>query len=160
MIHKGIRNHSKLIVIVIIAVIALAVGHYIFQSLQRGIIKIDNGAIPSTGEYCFTRTQKATKDAPYNVEEHIVLNFDDSRVTGTKRGTQNGPNMNNGYEGTLEGSIIENEMELTYAYTIEGSQNRELEVYTFTNEDLVKKRWALKDKIINGKSILVPDYIG
>jgi hypothetical protein len=91
-----------------------------------------------------------------------VLNFAGTNVTGTKRGTQVGPDMTNGYEGILSGAVIEevNEMELTYSYIIEGSQNKELEVYSFEGSNLVKKRWVLNEAVINGESILVPDYIG
>ena len=123
-------------------------------------------SIPTSGQYCFARVQKATTDAPYNVEEHVVLNFDGTKITGTKKGTQSGPDMTNGYEGTLKGATIiggatsADEMELTYSYIVEGSKNRELEDYTMENENLIKNRWVLHEAKINGESILVPDYVG
>jgi hypothetical protein len=120
--------------------------------------------IPTSGMQCFSRIQKATDTAPYNVEEYVVLNFDGIKITGTKRGTQAGPDMTNGYTGTLEGAKIINEnieeIELTYSYVVEGSKNRELEVYTLDKNNLIKKRWLLVDRKINGVSILVPDYVG
>jgi hypothetical protein len=120
--------------------------------------------IPTSGKYCFARIQKVTDVAPYAVEEHIVLNFDGTKVTGTKRGTQSGPDMTNGYEGILAGSTIPNktggEMELIFVYTVEGSQNKEFEVYVIDNMKLIKKRWVLKETKINNQNILVPDYVG
>ncbi len=128
---------------------------------QKNYVDTD---IPTKGHYCFARTQVATTDAPYSVEEHVVLNFDGTSVTGTKHGTQAGPDMTNGYQGTLVGAKTANqttnEMELIYAYTVEGAKNKELEVYTFNKDNLVKERWVLKDAKINGASILVPDYVG
>ena len=143
-------------------------GIFVVKNKTEEVIKtpeVDSSNIPTTGKYCFSRSQRATADAPYSVEEHVVFNFAGVKVTGTKIGTmKNGSYMVDGYEGTLEGSTISNgdkkEMELTYTYTIEGSKNRELEVYAFFNKNLVKKRWVLKEAKINGESILVPDYVG
>jgi hypothetical protein len=117
-------------------------------------------SIPTTGTQCFYRISEATASGPYRIEEHIVLDFTGQKVSGLKSGTQAGPDMNNGFEGTLLGSTIDDEIELVFAYTIEGSKNRELEVYTFDGDKLIKKRWALKEEKINGINILVPDYIG
>jgi len=144
----------------------LAVSYFNFRDRSKAEVKTQDVPspqaynIPTAGKYCFVRTEKATVDAPYSVEEHVVLNFDGVKVSGTKRGTQSGPDMTNGYEGTLIGATIDNEMELTYAYTVEGSKNRELEVYTFDKENLIKKRWVLHEGKINGVNILLPDYVG
>lgn len=105
------------------------------------------------GQYCFSRFQQATESAPYQVEEHIVLNILDGIVTGTKQGTQSGPDMTNGYQGNLDGTIKENVIEAVYAFTIEGSENKELEVYEMQNDSLVKMRWVLVDD----GTMLVPD---
>jgi hypothetical protein len=165
--------------IIILAVLVLALGAVIVFGQKKNIPTAppDNSIVTTAKSQCYGRTQTATTDAPYSVEEYVVLNFDGVHVTGTKKGTQAGPDMTNGYEGTLEGFMNEfatekeyiQQLELTYDYTVEGSHNRELEVYTFrclpesqseAGCDLVKNRWALTESKINGRSILVPDYKG
>ena len=120
--------------------------------------------IPTTGAYCFKRDQIATEEAPYSAQEFVVLIFEGTKVTGTKTGTQQGPGVSNGYTGTLEGAVItddtSSEIELTYAYVVEGSANRELEVYAFYDGKIFKKIWRLNESKINGFPILVPDYVG
>jgi hypothetical protein len=120
--------------------------------------------IPTENKYCFVRKDKGTEDAPYSLEENVVLNFNGSKVTGTKQGIQEGPDFINGYVGTLSGATITNElgdeMELVFDYEVDGSQNKELEVYVFDNDKLIKKRWVLHEAKINGENILVPDYVG
>jgi hypothetical protein len=106
------------------------------------------------GKYCFYRKQIATINEPYSSEESIVLNILNNKVSGVKTGIQNGPDLNNGYRGTLEGTINNNEIELTFAYEVEGSKGKEVEIYTFEGEDLIKLRYVLIDNF-DGK--LVPD---
>ncbi len=105
------------------------------------------------GKYCFTRSQKATKEAPYAVEEKVVLDIKGNSITGTKNGTQKGPDMTNGYTGSLSGKREGSNFELTYSYTVEGSKNKELEIYELVEETLVKLRWPLVDK----GGVLTPD---
>ncbi len=152
--------------IIIFIVLVLGVGAVVYLSTKNKSAEVVqvvpelSSSIPTSGQYCFVRIQQATEVAPYSSEEHVVLDFNGTQVTGTKKGTQVGPDMSNGFEGKLSGNTIDNEMELTYSYTVEGSQGKELEVYTFADKNLVKKRWVLEDKKINGENILVPDYVG
>src|SRR5690606_32293209 len=77
----------------------------------------------SEGELCFYYKQNPTKEEPYRVEEAISLNVNDLKITGIKTGIQEGPDMYNGYKGTLEGTYLENnEIELLFSYEIEGSK--------------------------------------
>lgn len=117
------------------------------QASQPGAVAVLSGA------KCFSRLQKATASAPYTVDEKIKLDISGEKVTGTKSGTQIGPDMTNGYTGTLTGTYKNNVIDVLYSYTVEGSQNKEQEEYDVTANGLVKKRWPLKDE--NG--ILVPD---
>jgi hypothetical protein len=105
------------------------------------------------GKYCFSRNQIATKTEPSNEKENIDINIKDDVVTGTKTGTQNGPELTNGYFGDLNGNIKDNILTLTYSYTVEGASNKELEVYELTDNSLTKMRWPLME----GKGILLPD---
>lgn len=105
------------------------------------------------GMYCFTRTQIATESNPYEVQENISFAISGTNVTGRKQGIQSGPDMTNGYEGSLSGSIENDEMRLVFSYTIEGSQGKELELYSFNGDELQKYRYVLEE----GDSMLVPN---
>lgn len=107
--------------------------------------------------YCFTRLQEATPDAPYRVEEHMSLTRVRDQITGTKSGTQSGPDMTNGFTGTLKGEAKDGYLEILYSYTIEGSAQKELEVYTINGADLVKQRYALDIAKKDGEEILIPN---
>jgi hypothetical protein len=108
------------------------------------------------GKYCYSRLQEATTASPYKVKENVILNIKGDIVTGTKTGTQSGPDMTNGYYGDLKGTVRGNTLELLYSYTVEGSNNKELEVYEMQNNSIVKMRWSLIDK----NNVLTPDKIG
>jgi hypothetical protein len=146
------------VTILILIVLFLGVG--LFVALRNKEMGTPISVAPTKGTLCFARTQQATPTAPYNVEEHIVLTIDGTSVTGTKRGTQAGPDMTNGFEGSLSGSKLDTALELVYSYTIEGSTGKELELYTLGANELVKKRWALEEEVHDGSHILVPDHIG
>ena len=105
------------------------------------------------GKFCFSRTQIATEAEPYSVSEKVVLNILGNVVTGTKTGNQSGPDMTNGYEGTLDGLKEGDNLNLVYSFTIEGSQNKEKEIYIFSPEELKKQRYVLKEE----SGMLVPD---
>lgn len=104
-------------------------------------------------KFCYSREQIATPVEPYAVSEYIELYFDVDKVSGVKSGTQNGPELTNGYFGTLLGEKQGDVLRLVYSYTVEGAKNKELEIYEFSKEILVKKRYVLKE----GKGILIPD---
>lgn len=112
-------------------------------------------AINSDGKYCFVYKQEAIKEAPYQVEEHVKLNISGEKVTGSKTGTQNGPDMTNGYFGDISGTKKGNNIEVVFSFTIEGSNNKELEVYEFSTSTLTKLRWSLVEK----DNMLVPNRV-
>ncbi len=102
---------------------------------------------------CYYRAVAATAHAPYEVHEAIELTIDGETVAGVKSGTQAGPDMTNGYEGTLAGTKKGSELSLLFSYTIEGSQQSEQEVYALAPDALIKHRYPL----IEHGGILVPD---
>ncbi len=102
---------------------------------------------------CFERTIKATPDAPYSTNEEVTITLEGEAVTGTKFGTQAGPDMTNGYEGTLSGTQIDDKLELLFNYTIEGSSQAEQELYLLRDGSLFKQRYPLVEE----GDVLVPD---
>jgi hypothetical protein len=112
----------------------------------------DTQAVESTQTHCYERSVLATETEPYTVHQHITLTIDGTSVTGTKSGTQAGPDMTNGYEGTLQGTVSD-PLTLLYTYTIEGSTQQEQEQYTVHGNYLIKHRYPLLEQ--NG--VLIPD---
>ncbi len=137
----------------LIIVIALAVGILFFRNeptpQPNTVTQLQDS------ELCFSRIAPATKTAPYSVEEYIKLSIDKNNgVTGIKFGFQSGPDMTNGYTGTLAGMKKANgEIVVDYAFTVEGSSNTEQEIYRMTGSMIEKFRYPLKEA--NKK--LVPD---
>ena len=115
--------------------------------------EVQNDEITFDGEYCFSRSQVATPEAPYSVSENIKIRISGTDVKGTKTGTQSGPDMSNGYIGTLGGTIDGNNLSLSYLYIIEGSKNIEEELYTISENQIVKHRYPL----LETGDRLVPD---
>ena len=105
------------------------------------------------GRKCYTYHQVATTDAPYAVDEYLDLTFTDKKVSGTKQGTQNGPDMTNGYIGSIDGTVDQDTISSIFSYTIEGSKGKEQELYKIVNSGLEKMRYPL----IENKGVLVPD---
>lgn len=114
-----------------------------------------NGIAPviTKSRSCYTYHQIATKTAPYAVDEYLDLIFDNGQVTGTKQGTQNGPDMTNGYVGSISGTVTGDTITSIFDYMTGGSNNREQEIYKKTTNGLEKLRYPL----IQGKGMLVPD---
>jgi hypothetical protein len=105
------------------------------------------------GRNCYAYSQVATKDAPYTVNEWLDIAIADGKVTGTKSGTQKGPDMTNGYQGVVLGSTEGGVMNTVFAYSVEGSANREQEIYLPYKDGLEKYRYPLVEK----GGMLAPD---
>ena len=121
-------------------------------NIFQGTMKPESIA-PVTQESCYEYKQSPTKDAPYRVTEKLKLVVGNELVTGTKTGFQSGPDMTNGYEGTITGSRSGNTITAIFAYTVEGSSNNEQEEYQITPISLIKHRYPL----VESNGILVPD---
>jgi hypothetical protein len=105
------------------------------------------------GRQCYTYSHEGTATEPYTVSEFMDINIAGKVVSGTKTGTQNGPDMTNGYQGTLTGTMENNTLNLIYSYTVEGSKNKEKEIYRAGLVGLEKLRYPLVEE----GSMLVPD---
>lgn len=105
------------------------------------------------GRQCYAYNHEATPEAPYTVNEFIDITISSAEVSGTKVGTQNGPDMTNGYQGTLIGKLEGGTINAVFSYTVEGSQNKEKEIYRAGKTGIEKLRYPLKEE----KDMLVPD---
>lgn len=105
------------------------------------------------GRDCYAYDQVATAEAPYTVNEKIDIKKVGDKVTGKKSGIQTGPDMTNSYTGTLVGSVSGSILNAIYSYTIEGSAQKEKEIYEVKDDSLVKHRYTLREE----KGVLVPD---
>lgn len=150
-------NKKTLAIAVLVLVIAFAVFRVVNKPKMQGDPGIPTIAFAESRAYCFGRVQEATKDAPYRVEEHMKLTRVRGEITGTKSGTQAGPDMTNGFTGTMTGVAKDGYLQFTYAYTIDGSKQKELEVYLIDDSDLIKQRYTLDDAVKDGEHILIPN---
>ena len=107
------------------------------------------------GHQCYTYSHKATTNEPYDVNEFLDITIKNNNVTGTKTGTQKGPDMTNGYKGTFKGTVDKKSGKINsiFSYIIEGSYNQEKEIYRTNKTGIEKLRYPL----IEEKGILVPD---
>jgi len=105
------------------------------------------------GRQCYVYSHDATSDAPYTASEFMDITIKGATVTGTKKGMQSGPDMTNGYTGTITGTLADNGITDVYSYVIEGSPNKEEEIYRAGPVGLEKLRYPL----VQGKGMLVPD---
>ncbi|MBP9839912.1 MAG: hypothetical protein KBC44_02945, partial [Candidatus Pacebacteria bacterium] len=75
--------------------------------VQNEVLPMEEIVVESKdGKYCFAYNHPATDVEPYKTSENISLEILGDKVSGSKSGTQEGPDMTNGYQGSIEGSII------------------------------------------------------
>ena len=153
-----------LLILIIIGVIALITQKIWVPKLVNQILLSENvSIIPSVqknlsfenGRQCYTYTHEATKNEPTTVNEFMDITINNGKITGTKKGNQNGLEITNGYDGTLIGTLNNNMMDVLFSYTVEGSQGKQKEIYKVKEDKtgIEKLRYPLIEK--NG--ILVPD---
>jgi len=155
-----------LFILIIIGLIAIATQKLWVPVLVDEIISYENRnnpvvALPEIqpnmslkeGRQCYTYSHEATTEAPYTVNEVIDISINNKKIVGTKRGTQSGPDMTNGYTGTLVGTLDKNTINAIFSYTVEGSHNQEKEIYRTNKTGLEKLRYQLIDQ----GGMLVPD---
>lgn len=152
---KFIMKKLIISIIGIIVVVAVALGILVaVQPKSLTTSPIDTVVNQITGTHCFSYHHSATKDSPYTTNERLTFTFNGDQVTGNKQGNQSGPDMTNGYEGSLAGILEGNKITADYAYTVEGSKNKEQEIYVVTQTGIDKRIYPLIDHYKNG---LVPD---
>lgn len=149
------KNKTALLVIVFIVILGFASYLFYFKNTINNPIKVINSFILKDGEHCFAYNHAKTTDEPYDIYESINMNVKGIEVAGNKKGTQNGPDMTNGYIGAITGTINSNTINAIFSYTIEGSKNKEEEIYKIKNDGtgIDKLRYPLIEK----NKMLVPD---
>ncbi len=159
---------KPLIISLAVAVIVVAVGiYFIIQSQKKPAEPVTDPVVTNPieqppqqaikfvdGRQCYTYSHEATKEEPVTSTEFIDMTIAGTKVTGTKHGTQSGPELTNGWEGTLNGSITGDTMTVAFAYTVEGSKNTEQEIYQASLVGIDRLRYPLIDKYKEG---LFPD---
>lgn len=146
---------KSIIILSVILVLAIATYVGVREMKQREVAA--TAPFVEARAYCFGRVLAATAEAPFAVEEHMELTRVGDEITGTKSGIQTGPGVSSGFTGTMTGSAKDGYLEFVYAYTIEGSAQKEFEVYTIAGQDLVKQRYTLDEAKKDGESILIPN---
>jgi len=149
---------NKIILAVFILVIILGFAAYLFYFKNKNapiVSTTDKAPILKDGRQCYTLDHEATATEPYTVNEFLDITIDGSKVTGTKRGTQEGPDMTNGYSGTIVGTVNNDTINDIFSYTVEGSSNKEAEIYQARADQIGIEK--LRYPLIEKGGVLVPD---
>ena len=156
-----------LFILIIIGLIALVtqkiwvpklVDRILLSEAKKEIVLLPVAQIQSIssfeeGRQCYTFNHEATKDEPYTVNEFMDITIKGGNVVGTKMGAQSGPDITNGYTGDIKGTIENKSMNVIFSYTVEGSSNKEKEIYQASKTGIEKLRYPL----IDSNKILTPD---
>jgi hypothetical protein len=147
-------------ILILLAVLVVVVLLFSLGSKNKPVDKTDGEVLSATQDNaeCYSYNHEATGDEPYTVSEFVKLNFDGTSVTGVKTGTQTGPDMTNGYSGTLDGTIENNTIDVVYSYVIEGTNGLEKEIYRVREDKTGIEK--LRYPLIEGKDMLIPDLDG
>lgn len=148
------------LVLVILGLAAIFVG-WRLREMHSGAVPATNPSAATRAgvlfaesrPYCFSYTHAATTDEPYTTTEHLSLTRIRDTISGTVEGTQRGPDMTNGYTGTLHGTLTTNGFIADTTFTIEGATQTEQQIFELTDTTLTKLRYVLKEE----KGKLVPD---
>lgn len=148
------KKYIAICIALTVVILAIVFGYKAAKPpLTSDVLSITQPTQNTTARICYSYHHTATTEAPYTVDEFIDLSITDTNVLGIKQGTQSGPDMSNGYSGTIVGTYDDNTIKGVFTYTIEGSQNSEKEIYAVNPSGLEKLRYPL----YNEKGTLVPD---
>jgi hypothetical protein len=137
----------------ILIILLLLVGGVLLATQKNIKTAEEHPTASEPSKICFRYDHISTDTKPYDTSELVYLILDGDSVSGQKFGTQRGPEMWNGYQGTLIGTRMGNDLNLRFDYTIEGANQSEQELYTLSETALTKHRYQL----IEQDGVLVPD---
>ncbi len=152
---------NKRLLIAVSILIILIAGYFMIHRKRVDLVVIDpdthapveQAVTLGDGRQCYVYSHDATADEPYATTDFMDITIAGTSVTGIRRGTQDGPDMTNGYGGTMEGTLSSNTITDVFSYTIEGSKNKEQEIFRVGPTGIEKLRYQLME----GKGMLVPD---
>lgn len=149
---------KKIIIPILIILAVLVVGFFILRGRESNNISstgISDQLLSDSydSRSCYEYTHAATTNEPYTNYELVDVTREGDAITGTKKGTQSGPDMNNGYEGSITGTINNDMINVIFSYVIEGSSQKEKEIYRVGEDSLTKLRYVLVEE----SGVLVPD---
>ena len=84
---------------------------------------------PTSTRQCFSYAHEATTTEPYATTEFLDMTTTGTTISGTKTGTEKGPDINTGYTGTITGTVDADMITAVFSYVIEGSKGQEKELY-------------------------------
>lgn len=146
----------------VLVVVLFLLGYFIVREKQVTLVVVDPIThLPPVqqvvklvdGRQCYIYNHDATPTDPYTTTDFMDITITGNKVTGVRHGTQIGPDMTNGYAGTMEGTLENDKIIDVFSYTVEGSKNKEREIFQAENTGLDKLRYQL----IDSKDILIPD---
>ncbi|MDQ5901540.1 MAG: hypothetical protein QG580_255 [Patescibacteria group bacterium] len=140
----------SLLILIIIFVVA---GFFFLKNKNQEDILIKTDMPERNEKLCFVYQKSATQSEPYSVKENLEIKISGEKVSGVKNGTQSGPDMTNGYEGLISGTIKGDILDVVFSYEIEGSKQKEQEKYLLIKDGIMKLRYQLREE----DGILVPD---
>lgn len=127
----------------------------IIKSNPLKTFDISKVSILKDGRQCYTFDHQAITAEPYTVNEFLDLTISGTKVTGNKTGTQKGPDMTNGYSGTIVGTLNNDMINDVFSYTVEGAKNKEAEIYRGRTDQIGIEK--LRYPLIEKGGILTPD---
>lgn len=148
---------NKILTILLVVVVAVF-GFVLLENkkdVPAVVITNDKQNVPELvdGRQCYTYSHEKTDSEPYTTSEFIDMTISGNTISGTKTGTQSGPDMTNGYTGTIVGTLKDGVITDTFSYVIEGSSQKEAEIYHAGVTGIDKWRYSLKEE----GGVLVPD---
>lgn len=153
------KNYQKLILVGVSIIVILAFVYYpkpkVTPLAEVPLVVPVVESLLKDGRQCYAYSHEANKLEPYAVTEFLDLTISNNVVNGTKKGNQSGPDMTNGYAGTISGTVDGDMINAIFSYVVEGSSGKEKEIYKMRADEigLEKLRYQLVDK--NG--VQVPD---
>lgn len=139
---------------IFILLIFVTASAFLLLKNQKQEDNLTQTVIPERNEkLCFIYQKSATQSEPYSVKENLEIKISGEKVSGVKNGTQSGPDMTNGYEGLISGTIKGDILDVIFSYEIEGSKQKEQEKYLLIKDGIMKLRYQLREE----DGILVPD---